>query len=273
MPDHSTLAPFPGSAIPHVGTYRRVLPVSLERMYENTLDWEHLPYVHAGSFADIRCEDAGAWGWRAWTTDHRGHKALIELRLDKSCRRWITRNLAGRSKGAEIWTHVFPFSENGVDIVVDFFVPDVPDEAREKVGLVYAGLYEKLYDEDVAMMVERQKQLDSRVWGSRGATHEEQRRISLGPRTGLQLPCTTRLGGREYVVAEVAGELVVYPAVCPHQAGPLGKARLEDGIVRCPWHGYGFDVRTGDCVTGQSCRFSNLPVLVETEEEVTLVRV
>ena len=272
MPDHSTLAPFPGSAIPHVGTYRRVLPISLERMYENTLDWEHLPHVHASSFASIRCEQAGTWGWRAWTTDHRGFDALIELRLDKTCRRWITRNLAGRSKGAEIWTHAFPIAERRVDIVVDFFVPDVPEGAREKVGLVYAGLYETLYDEDVAMMTERQNQLDVRVGGRNGDPREEQQRISLGPRAALRLPSITRLGGREYVVAEVLGELVVYPAVCPHQSGPLVTAELNDGIVVCPWHGYGFDVRTGDCVTGQSCRLGNLPQLLETDGELTLVR-
>ncbi|MCZ6854080.1 MAG: Rieske 2Fe-2S domain-containing protein [Gammaproteobacteria bacterium] len=271
MPDHSKIAPFPGSAIPHVGTYRRVLPVSLERMYENTLDWEHLPHVHASSFADIRCEDAGTWGWRARTTDHRGHEALIELRLDKACRRWITRTLEGRGQGAEIWTHVFPIAEQRVDIVVDFFVPDVPDGAREKVGLVYADLYETLYDEDVAMMVERQRQLDTRIGGG-NVGKREPGCISLGPRADLELPCTAQLGGREYVLAEVAGQLVVYPAVCPHQSGPLVTAELNDGIVVCPWHGYGFDVRTGDCVTGQSCRLGNLPQLLETDGELTLVR-
>lgn len=272
MPDHSTIAPFPGSAIPHVGTYRRVLPVSLERMYENTLDWEHLPHVHALSFTDIRCEDAGPWGWRAWTTDQVGHEALIELRLDKKCRRWITRNLEGRGKGAEIWTHVFPISEQRVDIVVDFFVPDVVDDAREKVGLVYTRLYQTLYDEDVAMMVERQRQLDTRVGGGKVGSQSASRRISLGRRADMQLPCTTQVGGREYVVAEVGGQLVVYPAVCPHQSGPLAKAELKNGIVICPWHGYGFDVRTGDCVTGQSCSLSNLPQLVEADGELTLVR-
>jgi len=45
MPDHETYPPFPSSRLPHVGTYRRVLPVSLVRMYENALDWEHLPFV------------------------------------------------------------------------------------------------------------------------------------------------------------------------------------------------------------------------------------
>ena len=52
MPDHEIIQAFPSSQLPHVGTYRRVLPVSLVRMYENTLDWEHLPHVHESSFED-----------------------------------------------------------------------------------------------------------------------------------------------------------------------------------------------------------------------------
>ena len=48
-----------------VATYRRAIGASLERVWENVLDWEHLPWLHSGSFADIKCLDAGDWGWRA----------------------------------------------------------------------------------------------------------------------------------------------------------------------------------------------------------------
>ena len=51
--------------VPHVGTYRRELPVSIDRLYENAIDWEHLPYLHRTSFARIECQDAGSWGFRA----------------------------------------------------------------------------------------------------------------------------------------------------------------------------------------------------------------
>ena len=30
--------------------------------------------------------------------------------------------------------------------------------------------------------------------------------------------------------------------------GPLEEAAVEDGCVRCPWHGYRFDLRTGACL-------------------------
>ena len=78
MPDHATYSPYPDSRTCHVGTYRRVLPVSVERMYENALDWEHLPYVHAGSFKAIEPIDAGPWGWRAEIISARGEGSIIE---------------------------------------------------------------------------------------------------------------------------------------------------------------------------------------------------
>jgi thiamine pyrophosphate-dependent acetolactate synthase large subunit-like protein/nitrite reductase/ring-hydroxylating ferredoxin subunit len=33
---------------------------------------------------------------------------------------------------------------------------------------------------------------------------------------------------------------------CPHQGGPLADGAFEDGVLRCPWHGWGFDARTGE---------------------------
>jgi nitrite reductase/ring-hydroxylating ferredoxin subunit len=72
------------------------------------------------------------------------------------------------------------------------------------------------------------------------------------------------------VVNESAGKLVAYPALCPHQLGPLGEAELEAGVVTCPWHGYAFDVRTGECRTGQSCTLSDLPDIAEVDGRVRL---
>ena len=32
---------------------------------------------------------------------------------------------------------------------------------------------------------------------------------------------------------------------CPHQAGPLGEGSIENGLLRCPWHGWDYDPLTG----------------------------
>ena len=32
---------------------------------------------------------------------------------------------------------------------------------------------------------------------------------------------------------------------CPHQGGPLGEGSIENGLLRCPWHGWDFHPCTG----------------------------
>lgn len=263
MPEHEAFDAEPGFTVPHVGGYRRVLPVSLERLYENALDWQHLPHVHQGQFASVSVIDAGAWGWRARVAAASGASQTLELRLDRRCRRWITRVLDGQGRGAEIWTHAFPMAERRVDIVVDFFVPGVAEGDRARVGKAYAALYAQLYDEDVAMMVTRQRELDRRIGGDQG---EGGRHLELGPLASLDLPLTFTLRGREYVLARVQDQPVAFPRQCPHQFGPLDAGRLQGSVVTCPWHGYRFDVRTGDNLSGHACRLEHLP-LVEVGDD------
>ncbi len=265
MPDQRRYPPFETSQLPHAGTYRRVLPVSLERLYENALDWEHLPHLHGSSFASIECEAAGPWGWRAATTSPRGHRLVLELRLDRECRRWITRTLEGANAGSEVWTHAFTVAARRTDIVVDFFVPGIGAEDRARVGAAFSDTYEHLYDEDVAMMVERQRQLDSRVESERKGEAS-----CVGRLADLALPLRVQLGGRGYWVTRVAGELVAHVARCPHQLGPLDAAVV--GIGRCPWLGYRFDAKTGDCLTGQSCRLPPAPKVSVREGRVWFER-
>lgn len=255
--------PYPESRVDHVGTYKRTLPVNLDRMYENALDWEHLPHLHGSSFTDIRCIDAGNWGWRCEVVDVRGRTSTLELALDRACRRWITRNLEGPSKGAEIWTHVFVTGPNQMDIVIDYFVPDVPAESREKVGMAYARAYEMLYDEDVMMMTERQRMLDRRT---DAIVRDDEVALEIdGDR-----PLEASLSGRDFYVELLDGEWLAYPRTCPHQMGPLVAGVDRQGTVTCPWHGYVFDVRTGECLSGHTCHFGRLPIVSQDGNQVTL---
>jgi nitrite reductase/ring-hydroxylating ferredoxin subunit len=179
--------------------------------------------------------------------------------------------LTGPNAGAEIWTHVFVVADRVLDIVVDFFVPNVSADAREKVGRAYAKAYEVLYDEDVDMMTGRQNQLDVRLDGV-----DESEVLRLDPRALSPLPALVTMSGRRFVVDRLEAvepndtEWVVYPAQCPHQLGPLDESPLHEGTVRCPWHGYVFDVRTGECVSGSHCRLGRVPAVRESEGRVEL---
>ncbi len=249
----------------HVGTYKRNVPVSLERMYENALDWEHLPHLHASSFGSLTWVDSGAWGWRAYATNAKGQESLLELRLDESARRWITTNLEGPSAGAEIWTHVFEVAPRSLDLVIDFFVPGVPLEAREKVGMAYARAYEVLYDEDVWMMSERQKGLDQRL--DAVEIGSDCRIATPAPE---DLPMKVEVANRTYHLNRYREKWVVHPALCPHQLGPLSAQIDGEGRVSCPWHGYQFDVESGECVEGSRCQFGRRPAVAEVGDALVI---
>ncbi|MCA8995718.1 MAG: Rieske 2Fe-2S domain-containing protein [Planctomycetaceae bacterium] len=57
----------------------------------------------------------------------------------------------------------------------------------------------------------------------------------------------------------------VLDGICPHAGGPLGAGTLTGSIVTCPWHGWQFDVTTGQhCLSQQICQPS-FPVKVEAD--------
>jgi nitrite reductase/ring-hydroxylating ferredoxin subunit len=250
--------------VPHLGAWRRVLPVSVERLYENAIDWEHLPYLHRSSFARVECIAAGEWGFRArvWSQPYDEHRMfVIELKLDRDCRRWITSTLEGPGQGSEVWTHAFPIGERETHIVVDFFVPGItPDRGPERFE-AYRTLYARLYDEDVVMMAGRQAQLDAIK--NRTATWSPARRV-LGPleQVRLRLPMSFEERGRRFRVVETDGKLIAHATVCPHTLGPLGTTTVTDGIIECPWHGFRFDIVTGKCVSGHNCSLAPAPQII-----------
>jgi thiamine pyrophosphate-dependent acetolactate synthase large subunit-like protein/nitrite reductase/ring-hydroxylating ferredoxin subunit len=41
------------------------------------------------------------------------------------------------------------------------------------------------------------------------------------------------------------GQYAALDNKCPHQGGPLGEGSIENGLLRCPWHGWDFDPLTG----------------------------
>jgi nitrite reductase/ring-hydroxylating ferredoxin subunit len=55
--------------------------------------------------------------------------------------------------------------------------------------------------------------------------------------------------GDELAVYNVSGEFYATENFCPHRGAPLSEGSLCGHIVECAWHGWQFDVRTGECMT------------------------
>ncbi len=77
---------------------------------------------------------------------------------------------------------------------------------------------------------------------------------------GSSLECV--LHGRVLAVFCVHGEPYVMDGVCPHQGGPLGKGTVLDCVVTCPWHGWQFDVRTGQHQVNGTLRHPTFPARI-----------
>ena len=52
-------------------------------------------------------------------------------------------------------------------------------------------------------------------------------------------------GGRVIALFNVHDSFFAIDGVCPHQGGPLGQGYVEGHIVTCPWHGWQFDLKSG----------------------------
>lgn len=77
--------------------------------------------------------------------------------------------------------------------------------------------------------------------------------------------------GRVIALYNVSGTLHALDGVCPHQGGPLGKGRLDGCVVTCPWHGWQFDVRSGQHQFSPTVRQPKLAVRVEDEAVLVLL--
>ena len=73
-------------------------------------------------------------------------------------------------------------------------------------------------------------------------------------------------GERIVALFNVDGKFHALDGICPHQGGPLGKGELTGCVVTCPWHGFQFDVTTGQHQTSKSLVHPTFPVKVENGE-------
>ena len=56
---------------------------------------------------------------------------------------------------------------------------------------------------------------------------------------------TVTAGGKQIALSHFEGKICALDNRCPHQGGPLGEGSIENGILRCPWHGWDYHPCTG----------------------------
>ncbi|PZE21689.1 Rieske (2Fe-2S) protein [Paenibacillus xerothermodurans] len=98
------------------------------------------------------------------------------------------------------------------------------------------------------------------------------------------------LEGKSIGVVYARGNFYALRNLCPHQGGPLcggvfpalkaaiqpnGRIREyhdhDEPVVACPWHGWEFDVKTGECLADRSRRVATYETSVEDNAVAVII--
>lgn len=76
-------------------------------------------------------------------------------------------------------------------------------------------------------------------------------------------PRLVEAGGVRIVLVRVGDAVYACADACAHQGGPLSQGRLSGTRLACPWHGWQYDVRTGQCLfPGRGAAVRAYPVAI-----------
>ncbi|HEU4450037.1 MAG TPA: Rieske 2Fe-2S domain-containing protein [Gaiellaceae bacterium] len=92
-----------------------------------------------------------------------------------------------------------------------------------------------------------------------GRLHTVARAEDVPPGSAL----VVQAGERELALFNVEGTLHATQGRCLHLGGPLGKGVLDGCVVSCPWHGWQYDVRTGENEFDRALALETFAVVVE----------
>jgi nitrite reductase/ring-hydroxylating ferredoxin subunit len=95
-----------------------------------------------------------------------------------------------------------------------------------------------------------------------------------------------KAGGIEIGLFNAGGEIRAYRNVCPHAGAPVCLGRvggtslpsdvyeykygMEGCILRCPWHGWEFDLRTGEHIVDPATRLKAVALESENLDRVAV---
>jgi pyruvate oxidase len=78
---------------------------------------------------------------------------------------------------------------------------------------------------------------------------------------------------KSFAITHFDGKYSALDNRCPHQGGPLGEGTIENGWLRCPWHGYDFHPCTGkppegfdDAVATYPCEIKDDGIYIGLED-------
>ena len=88
------------------------------------------------------------------------------------------------------------------------------------------------------------------------------KKTELAPGTSKKV----EVQGKEIAIFNVDGTLYAIDDMCPHRGGSLSEGFLESGVVACPWHGWQFQLTSGECLTDPGICQTKYEVKIEGDD-------
>lgn len=74
-----------------------------------------------------------------------------------------------------------------------------------------------------------------------------------------------RIMARRIAVFNVGGTFYGIESECKHMKASLAKGGIENGILTCNWHGWKYDLQTGECLGRPGMKLRRYDVVVEQD--------
>ncbi|MBD3381453.1 MAG: Rieske 2Fe-2S domain-containing protein [candidate division Zixibacteria bacterium] len=78
-------------------------------------------------------------------------------------------------------------------------------------------------------------------------------------------PVAKKILARRVAVFLIEGEYYAIEGDCKHQKAPLDSGKCEGRVVECGWHGWRYDIPSGECLTEKWAKLRTYPVAVEDD--------
>lgn len=82
---------------------------------------------------------------------------------------------------------------------------------------------------------------------------------------------TVEVGGKQIAVFNLDGAFYAIDNICKHRGGPLGEGEVDGTSVICPWHGWTYNITSGECLDEQDCAVDKYEVKVEGDAVMVAV--
>ena len=73
-------------------------------------------------------------------------------------------------------------------------------------------------------------------------------------------------GGKTIALCHAEGKFYALDNTCLHRGGPVGEGFIDGELITCPWHGWQYDVKTGQSTMNPGAKLACYETRIEGDD-------